>query len=345
MNLQERIDRLESLLERVRANAKKPRAAGARDAAPSAPAASSAAEAPADVSSTGGTGWTVPPVYDLPSEPAQVEPLQAALPPVREVLVEEERVTGRPEAAEAAPEIAIEAPDESAPLVELSEEEIVEIDVDDISAAEEAEEPDALDAVEPPPPSSSRRPRLAASSMDEALASAAAQLEEEREPPLKTPPPESGRQIAAPAAYAPEPLSSTAAADAAAGAFEAEAPRSEPVRHRVELHDDLGPSPELHGPPSRESGRAPAVRELALESQPAAALPPEPAHAGTAFESTRPELDVEAPVTQLSVIERPPVEASAPVAVVLAAAAPKPSTFLELLDSSLGLGRSSERRP
>ena len=175
MKAEEKIARLEGLLERVRRNATLPRHRAAEPALSTEPAdgfsheaGDGMAAAPIEETSVVEVGEPIAAI-DIGEEEIEVEELD---------LTEEELVDlTEPESLRppAAPEIAAEAASDEA-----------SIDWEEIDE----------------PPASSRRP-IAAESIDAALeASAHVELDEGREIPLKTPPPESGPQ-AAPPPYVP----------------------------------------------------------------------------------------------------------------------------------------------
>lgn len=180
------------------------------------------------------------------------------------------------------------------------------------------------------PPASSRRPKVAGS-MNEALAGAAADLEE-REAPLKTPPPESGRQIATapPGPLQPPPADLSA------------------LRSDRDVDELLGPGPTQPGATAQTSA---AARESDAELE---ATLPEPAAAAGEYKAglappadarfeleqrrpIRPDLPGADPELTSQVYERASLSPKPPAAFIERPAAPEPSTFLELLDASLGL--------
>ncbi len=186
MSPQDRIARLESLLERVRRNAALPRVP-VEMAAPEivvSSAVESEGNGEAAIIVDDATSGVMPIAESVAgdlSEPfAEVE--------VEELELSEEEIVDLTEAEELGVE---EIPPVAAASASV---------VDDMTLDwEEVDEP----------PASSRRP-IAATSMDEALAEATEQIEmdEGREIPLKTPPPESGPQEAPPIqqAFVPPPV-------------------------------------------------------------------------------------------------------------------------------------------
>src|SRR5690606_23770782 len=239
----------------------------------------------------------------------------------------------------------------------------------DVPLAELAQEPPPSAPIGAPaveePPASSQRSRVAAT-MDEALA-AAAELEAEdgREVPIVTPPPESGPQEA--------PLPTGLAAPGAPDVevfFE-----SEPAPPLVDGHvgetidfgePSSGPALELDAPSAPEP--APVVEDLAVASASSAAeaidttlVPPAeardtleapeaisapgghppPVESGeVARADAAPDLGVAArSVSDGPEVYRASLPAGTSVAHVRAPEpAPRPATFLELLDASLALG-------
>jgi hypothetical protein len=222
MSAQERVGKLQGLLERIQRNASRPRVAGSVAAVQSAPAAAfvaSAAPAPAPAANDAvddllaaapvPTPSPMPVEVDVqlesvPPPEAEAIPLVSATrpePPIDDNLgldseVSEVRITTvTREPAVEVTVAAIEAEAEPIAAEELSEDDLVELtDVASVPPAAATDlDIDFEDEDEQPPASSQRK---VASSMDEALAAAAEQLEAEREVPIKTPPPESGPQAA-----------------------------------------------------------------------------------------------------------------------------------------------------
>jgi hypothetical protein len=273
----EKIARLEGMLDRVRRNAAQPRVR-----APSAPHEEAEPERPID-----GHADAAPALLE---ETAVVE-------------------VGEPIAAIDIDDAGIEVEE-----LDLTEEELV-----DLTEPESLQPPPPEPLAEPPsidweeveePPASSRRP-IAAESIDAALqASPEVALDEGREIPLKTPPPESGPQAAPPyippAAEIPldaEPLSE--------GDIES---TGSPLRADEPLFEMSEP----------------AAIEVAEPEPP----PPPVVHEAEAAWEPGPESGEVAP----DVVRRPAVQAAAPSAYVAAVRGFRPSSFVELLDASLGLG-------
>lgn len=171
---------------------------------------------------------------------------------------------------------AIEAEAEPLGTEELSDEDLVEVEVTDLTSAPPAASDvdiDFEDEDEEQPPASSQR--KVASTMDEALAAAAAQLDVEREVPIKTPPPESGPQEAPPPAGAlaapPAPDVDallgqeldipTRESGSAIAVAPAVGPTPEQLGQTIDLDEARGPSLELAEPPAAEAAPA-TVEEL-----------------------------------------------------------------------------------
>ncbi len=277
---------------------------------------------------------------------------------------------------ESAPEVtvaAIEAEAEPIGTEELSEDDLVEVtegtppptDVDI----------DFEDEDEQPPASSQRK---VASSMDEALAAAAEQLDAEREVPLKTPPPESGPQeapaplgMAAPAAPDVDALlggeldipTRADAGLATAG------PTAEQLGQTIDLEEARGPALELAehrvstpAPPAMEELEAALPGPTLIGGYDASLEPPPEARDELEAHRRRQEDDIAPPPESLATL--PSVQPGAQVAEIVpifqASAGPeviarpapagspesfgavretfRPSSFVELLDASLGLG-------
>lgn len=280
MSAQERVGKLQGLLERIRRNAGKPRVASSSRIVPSA-ATAAPAPAPNDgvddllaAPVAAPTPSPVPVEVDVPLEsapPAAAAISATAEPPVDDSLgldseVSEVRITTvTREPAVEVTVAAIEAEAEPIAPEELSEEDLVEVtDVTSVPPAASDVDIDFEDEDEQPPASSQRK---VASSMDEALAAAAEQLEAEREVPLKTPPPESGPQ----AAPMPAGLAAPAAPDVDAlleGELDiptrievgASGPTPEQLGQTIDLEEAGGPLLEL-AEPQGTSGPASAPAE------------------------------------------------------------------------------------
>ncbi|HEY6556675.1 MAG TPA: hypothetical protein VI072_05355 [Polyangiaceae bacterium] len=356
MNPQERIAVLERLLDRVKSKGARPhtsavaepQAAAARapsdvPAAPSpappsvasVPSAASARPAPASAPPSAppppparAPAFAPPPVQHAPVEPASGEWATAAV------------VSGRdPYPAEPSGDFG--ATDEGVQELELTDEELVDITVEegDEEAAAVARAPSSADVEidmeeeEEESPVSSRRARVAAS-IDEALAGAAEQLdpEPEREVPLQTPPPESGPQAALPLPPGLEqpPLP---------GEYDSGVHPAEEVK--VELppgrptHAQLGQTIELEAPqgPDLELDMRSRVPPERAEDELEAALP------DASVERMRPSPSVPPPEElQAERTERAQMHSDVAPASFSRAARPfAPNTFAELLDASLAL--------
>lgn len=168
MTAQEQIARLESLLERIRRNADKPRRArGTTAAVAPASAAVAAVEAPAAIPAK-----PSPPVIEPPPPAAE------------EVSLESLGATEAQPAAEAMRDRVQSADMEELDIVEIASD-LVEI------GATDAQSPSSDAELEEPVPESAPRPAVQS-------------VEVELEPPVKTPPPESGRQAVTPPPPIPE---------------------------------------------------------------------------------------------------------------------------------------------
>ncbi|HLV66611.1 MAG TPA: hypothetical protein VKY73_12400 [Polyangiaceae bacterium] len=320
MNTEERVARLEALLERVQRNAAYLRAERG-----------------------------VVPTYDPYGDEAEPVPLVrvTSAPPGRLL----ERLSERPPQGPAEPVSSVTA------SVDFDDGEIVDVPADALESLPpsmpppEADESALLAEHAEEPPDSSQRPRVA-STMDEALAAAAeSEAEDGREVPIVTPPPESGPQEA--------PLPSGLAAPSTPDVevfFESEPPSAIAVEPQVgsspgqpgERFDSgepsSGPAIELEPPaPSAPTASGPAF-ELAPPSEPAASgpvfelAPPAPSQPEPSQPvASEPALELEP--SQPS--EAPPVAADLEAALSAAAAeertlapppAPEASVELEALD-------------
>lgn len=380
MTPQQRVERLQGLLARVRSNARKMRAE-----APTLPL-------PVEAAPAGGDAEPIP-LRSL-ARPAQAPPNPPALTGEPDFVDEVSEVRTTPsvgrEPSEEVTIAAIEAVAEPITPEELSEEDLV--DISDVqpepspaaAAATSAAVRDDLDFVddEEEPPASSRRSRVA-SSMDEALAAAAESAGDssEHEVPIKTPPPESGPQeavlpmpagLASPAApdvdeLLGQELELPQAAPAPVG------PTQEQLGQTIDLEESRGPALELDERRTEVEGAATPHEELEmplperealggydarLEPPPEAReeleahrrrvaeqlTPPAPA-ASPSFFSEPPAASQQsrtaaAAASHPELTARPVPAASAPERFVSAREAFRPLSFVELLDASLALGRS-----
>jgi hypothetical protein len=336
MSPEDKLSRLQELLERVRKNASAPRPVAVATAAPAAVAA------PAAAAPTNG-GAAVAPADEWPEAPESIPSSEAELMDVE--LLDEDILDVTPdeelEPAEVAPEPAPPEPE----LVAAA------APVDDAPALE-FEEPEEL-------PASSRRPTAAAASMDEALASAAEQIDldapDEAPAPLMTPPPESGRQVAGPASDAlgapavPDELEKAEPADEEPAEFELPeapaVPTAEQLGETIELEVSDGPELELAAPVEPEPKPAPDTLEAPI---PASESPGEfdqalvpPPEARVELERHRQKVGPEQPAASAGgpeVVQRRPLPAEAlPATYAGEAQAFRPNTFLELLEASLKL--------
>jgi hypothetical protein len=306
--------------------------------------------------------------------PPAAEPLDATF--SLESEVSEVRITTAPRPP--APEVtvaAIEAEAEPIAAEELSEDDLVEVEVTEGTPLPGATDVDLdFEEEEEQPPASSKR-QVAATTMDEALAAAVAQAETEHEAPLKTPPPESGPQAAPlPAITAPpspdvdallgQELEIPTRSDVAAIG-----PTAEQLGQTIDLEEARGPSLELAEaqqsslpPPSEELEVALPGREVA-GGYDESLLPPPEALGDLEAHRRRSEEDIAPPPESLArwPSEQPgpapeivPVQAAPIVETtpeVVARSAPegspetftsirepfRPTTFVQLLDASLSL--------
>ena len=385
MSAQERISKLQGLLERIKQNAGRPRVSGAA-AAPAPRAPAPAANLSADVDDLLGDSPAPSPLpvevdVTLESVPPEAEAIPlvsmasgAAQPPVAEDTlgmeseVSEVRVTTGTRPAVEVTVAAIAAEAEPMAAEELSEDDLVEVTEATSVPPPVATEVDIdFDDEDEQPPASSQRSKVA-SSMDEALAAAAAQLEAEREVPIKTPPPESGPQeapmpagIAAPAAPDVDALLGqeldipTRARDANAG------PTPEQLGQTIDLEEARGPELELAEPKSEAAPASKPIEELEvalpgrgvgggyddnLQPPPEAQqdleahrrrleddqVPPPPESLGQL-----PSMQPRAAAAGPEIVARP-APAGSPEAFSSVRESFRPSSFVELLDASLGLG-------
>ena len=287
--------------------------------------------------------------------------------------VSEVRVATAPR--EPAPEVtvaAIAAEAEPIGTEELSEDDLVEVTEGTPAPADV--DIDFDDEVEQPP-ASSQRSKIA-SSMDEALA-AAAEHEAEREAPLQTPPPESGPQeapglmgMAAPAAPDVDALlGGELDIPTRADAGIASGPTPEQLGQTIDLEEARGPLLELAEQTGHEPAPA-AIEELEV-ALPGPTLvggyderlqPPPEARDELEAHRRRLEEDIAPPPESLAQYPSVQPAAYAPEIVPILEAAPagpeviarpipmgspesfgsvrdafRPSSFLDLLDASLGL--------
>jgi hypothetical protein len=332
VSTQDTIAKLEGLLERVQRNAQVPRGivAGATSEAESEPMDS---DAPYQVS--GSDAETLKP------DVAAAIPIVAA--PVHPAPLVNEPIEAPAPEAGSAPEL--EVVEEEFDEDDLEDVELLEDDIVEISAEDELIEEDDLgidvevdDDDEESAPISSRRP-IAPASLDEALSGAAESLDDEDddlEAPLKTPPPESGPQASIPVGELTLTEAQLGGAvdleEATAAPIELDSPP--PPVASTSVEDDLEVSLPLNtsaseykedlAPPSRAGDeleahrRRQAKRERALASTGAGA-----------------QITGEEPL-KADVTARPAASTTR-VAVSVGDRTTAPSTFIELLDSSLDL--------
>jgi hypothetical protein len=366
MSAQQQIAKLQGLLARIQKNAGSPRV--------SAPSATTAASPPpaAAVSDVDDLLDASPAPSPMPVE---VDVALESVPPAEDVLgmegeVSEVRVTtGMREPATEVTVAAIEAEAEPMGAEELSEDDLVEVtDLTSVPPPVTSDVDIDFDDEDEQPPASSQRSKVA-SSMDEALAAAAAQLEAEREVPIKTPPPESGPQeapmpagIAAPAAPDVDALLGqeldipTRAQDAG--------PTPEQLGQTIDLEEARGPALELAESKQEAAPASKPIEELevALPGREAGGgyhdqlQPPPEAQQELEAHRRRQEDDVPPPPESLAKLpsmqpatQAPEIVSAGPEVVTrpTPAGSPEtfssvresfqPSSFVELLDASLGL--------
>jgi hypothetical protein len=341
---QEQIAKLESLLERIRRNAERPRRVAVTEAGPAAhPAPVQAAAAPAPVQAAA-----------APSPKRSAAPEEVSLESLGAVEAVPSAVPAR----------------ERVPSADMEDLEIVEIgtDVTELVAGDDqAASSEAAETLEEPVPESAPRPAVQS-------------VEVEIEPPIKTPPPESGRQAVTPP---PAVAESRAAAQSddfdeddlletdlsggpisiatpgsptmaqlgdtvnieGAGAAAADLELAAPEHHR-EVPPSTGEAPSRRVDPLATTApdmrtalslaqtvpdaRSPFADAVRATTE-AKAEPPPPKPAAKAEEPARalsaPELVVERPISQ----------ALHPAEIIVAMPRKLPDTFLELLESSLEL--------
>ncbi len=339
MSPEDKLSRLQELLERVRRNASAPR--------PIAAVVEEPAPAVAAVPTNGGSATAVAEDWsDAVDSAPESEPELLDVELLDVELLDEDILDVTPdeelEPAEAAPE---------APALELEPVAAASADATGLDFVEEEEEEEL--------PVSSRRPTAAAASMDEALATAAEQIEldstEEPPVPLKTPPPESGRQIAGPPAATLDTAHTSEALETADASAEEptelelpEAPAGPTIEQlggTIELEVAEGPELELATPVEPAPAPAPDALEAPIPASEApggfdqALVPPPEARAE--LERHRQQVTPEEPVAAEAgpeVVRRKPVPAQAlPATFSGEAQTFQPNTFLELLDASLKL--------
>jgi hypothetical protein len=354
MSAQDQIGRLNGLLERIKRNSGRPRAARAAAPAAATPAAGAAAAPPsaADQSVDDLLG-AMPAPSPLPVE---VEVSLESAPPPEDGLgvdseVSEVRVTtATREAAVEVTVASIEAEAEPIGAEELSEDDLVEVtDLTSVPPPVTTDVDIDFEDEDEQPPASSQRSRVA-SSMDEALAAAAAQMDAEREDPIKTPPPESGPQ----AAPMPAGLAAPAAPDVDAllgqeldipTRAQDAGPTTEQLGQTIDLEEARGPALELAEPKSTAAPEPKPVEELEVTLPGREVVggyhhqlepPPE---ARDDLEAHRRRLEADAPSPQEAspeIVARP-VPVSSPSTFGSVREGFQPSSFVELLDASLQL--------
>jgi hypothetical protein len=304
-----------------------PPVASAPPAAPSVPAVAPSAPAPAPA-------YTSVAAHRPPSEPASGEWATAPV------------ASSVPDTYPIEPEGEFGAGEDGLQELELSDEEIVDITVEEgdgeAPPAVAARAPSSADVEidieeeeEEEAPVSSRRARVAGS-MDEALTGAAEQLEPEpeREVPLKTPPPESGPQAALPLPPGIEqpPLpgeydSGVHPAEEVKVDVPAVGPTHAQLGQTIDLEEPHGPDLELD-----MRSRAPAAEPAQDELE--AALPDASVERMRPAPSSLPPQELPEPERTERVQAHSDV---APASFARAAKPFAPSTFVELLDASLAL--------
>jgi hypothetical protein len=229
----DQIARLQGLLERVRANAAKPRPVADRRA--------SGPEVPTPVPPK---VEVAPPVAVSPFPLAPVTPepppVSAAPPPVPSVSVP----AWQPE-----PGSSVQPRPPSAPPEELSDDDLLEVTTIPPAAISGMDEPaadlsvDVDVSMDEEAPVSSSRSKLAAS-MDEALESAP-ESEDEHDVPVKTPPPESGPQAAGPPSVELDEPGMSDVDTLEAGMLGSMGPTAEQLGETIELEAPRGPMLEI----------------------------------------------------------------------------------------------------
>jgi hypothetical protein len=375
MTNQDRVSKLESLLERIRRNVTLPRAAAAPQVSPvvaKAPSAPLSAPAPKPISQPFAAPEPKPISQPLAAaapleiEPATLPPESAPAPPP-----EPPAVPSPPPAWTAEPSSAVQARPGTLPPEELSEDDL--LDVTTLPPAPVAADVSAEIVVsvgtdapfeDEQPPASSRRSKVAAT-LDEALAGATElEQDEEREVPVKTPPPESGPQAALPPGLEAPGVPDVDRLEADLLGPPSMGPTAEQLGETIELDEPLGPQLEIDvavsGGPVPEPERPPEELEVTLPRAPmpsgtydvSEAPPPlniEITEAGV--EASLPPVDLARPSDAVPTlpVQHSPREELAPertlrqahgatdVARVVLAPSSTPKNFVELLDVSLGL--------
>ena len=364
MNVQERIAKLEALLERIRSNAARPRQAvaslfgmGAAEPAPAAaPAKQVGQPAPAAPAKAVGQPAPAAPAKAV-GQPAPAAAAKRVEPPAPAAAAKRVEPPAPAAAAKRVEPPAPPAPSPEPPSLEIvtdvEELEGLEAEMVEIAATESA---DLGELQIEEAPESAPRP--------------AAHVEpEEIPPPIKTPPPESGRQAVTPppavAAGYPDDLEGAADVDAlleadlsggAITARRASTPTVEQVGQTVDLESaevvtdlELATLPPEPIPPSDELELALPKGGRAGAYEPSLEPPPEARDDLERHRRAREELrappparvaaaPAAVPVTEPQVTERAQAPAAAAAEFVAAPPAEGPKTFLELLDASLRLG-------
>jgi hypothetical protein len=351
---QERIQKLEALLDRIRRNgsARRSRSATtaepiALEALPATAAAQAAAPPPAPAAAKPATP-AAPPVTFATTPPAHVDAVRASATPPGPPVAPPPVATPswRPE-----PGSAVQARPTTVPPMELSEDDLI-----DVTTLPPGPEPDDAEAEpvlavsaeeeEEQPPASSRRSRGPAT-LDEVMANASS-ADSEREIPVKTPPPESGPQEALPATGLEAPrLPDIENLEADLSGPPSMGPTAEQLGETIELEAPRGPELEIDITVSESDADVPAPAEELEVTLPRASL-----QSGLYDVSIAAPPSIDVPAPEVHVAVTVPAVASSPespervarpalgatdVAEVRFGTRAAEKSFLELLDSSLGL--------
>jgi hypothetical protein len=343
VNPQERIAALEGMLERIRRNVARPRAAAV---APAPTAADAAFDRTVDelLEAPIPQAHAAPQPVSPAIEPISLEPEEPAVPQIS--AADMPAMSGVQPVGQTSDAPDVEVTVEAGEAEELGEDDLISVPPDarsvpppavEVAAHDDLDFPDE-DEDEEEMPASSQRARVAAS-MEEAMAATPEALDE-REVPIKTPPPESGPQEAAPPPAALEAPRLPDIREAFAG------PTPEQLGETIELPEPSNAKLELDVRAAKPPAAEPVSEELEV------ALPTREAASGydanlSPPESAREEIrryDQEAagaagePLEATAVVRRREIAGTAVARVLGKTGDFTPKSFLELLEASLRLG-------
>ena len=345
---QERIQKLEALLDRIRRNR------SARPARPSTSAEPLRTTTSAPIAEPFALD-ALPPRATSPSvvsqpAPAPVKSATPAAPPVTPTAPPVATPSWRPE-----PGSAVQARPTTVPPMELSEDDLIDVTTLPPGPEADSDEPEVVMAIsseaeteteDEQPPASSSRSKVT-TTLDEEIASASP-VENEREIPAQTPPPESGPQEALPATgLEAARLPDVESLEADLGGPPSMGPTAEQLGETIELEAPRGPELEIDVTVSEPEPEIPAPAEELEVTLPrqsmqsglydvSIAAPP-------SVDMPAPEVHVAVTVPAVASTPRDPERVSRPalgatdVAEVRFGTPAATASFLELVDASLGL--------